>query len=57
MLDKIDRTILSMLQNNAHLTIKEIAAEVNISITPVHERIKKMEAEGFIEHKHRIFFC
>ena len=48
-LDKIDKMILSLLQNNAHLTIKEIAAEVNISLTPVHERIKKMENEGIIE--------
>ena len=48
LLDKIDKTILSLLQNNAHLTIKEIAAAVNISITPVHERIKKMEKEGII---------
>lgn len=49
LLDKIDKTILALLQNNAHLTIKEIAATVNISLTPVHERIKKMEAEGLIE--------
>ena len=49
MLDKIDRTILKLLQNNAHLTIKEIAASVNISLTPVHERIKKLEADGLIE--------
>ncbi len=48
-LDKIDKMILSLLQNNAHLTIKEIAAQVNISLTPVHERIKKMEHEGIIE--------
>ena len=48
-LDKIDKTILSLLQNNAHLTIKEIASAVNISLTPVHERIKKMENEGLIE--------
>ncbi len=48
-LDKIDKAILSLLQNNAHYTIKEIAAKVNISLTPVHERIKKMENEGIIE--------
>jgi Lrp/AsnC family transcriptional regulator, leucine-responsive regulatory protein len=48
-LDKIDITILEMLQNNAHLTIKEIAVAVNMSLTPVHERIKKLENEGIIE--------
>ena len=48
-LDKTDLMILNLLQNNAHLTIKEIAAAVNMSLTPVHERIKKMEIEGVIE--------
>ena len=48
-LDKTDLMILNLLQNNAHLTIKEIAAAVNMSLTPVHERIKKMENEGVIE--------
>ena len=28
-LDKIDKNILSLLQDNAHITIKEIAAAVN----------------------------
>lgn len=48
-LDKTDLMILNLLQNNAHLTIKEIAAAVNMSLTPVHERIKKMENERVIE--------
>ena len=48
-LDKTDLMILNLLQTNAHLTIKEIAAAVNMSLTPVHERIKKMENEGVIE--------
>ena len=48
-LDKTDLTILNLLQHNAHLTIKEIAAEVNMSLTPVHERIKKMQNEGIID--------
>jgi Lrp/AsnC family transcriptional regulator, leucine-responsive regulatory protein len=48
-LDKIDKAILGLLQTNAHITIKEIAAAVNISLTPVHERIKKMENEGIID--------
>ena len=48
-LDKTDLMILNLLQNNAHLTIKEIAAAVNMSLTPVHERIKKMQSDGVIE--------
>lgn len=48
-LDKTDLMILNLLQTNAHLTIKEIAAAVNMSLTPVHERIKKMQSDGVIE--------
>lgn len=48
-LDETDHRILQLLQTNAQLTIKEIAAEINLSITPVHDRIKKLEREGVIE--------
>ncbi len=48
-LDETDYRILQLLQTNAQLTIKEIAAEINLSITPVHDRIKKLEREGVIE--------
>lgn len=48
-LDKIDRKILGLLQANAHLTIQEIGQRINLSKTPVHERIKRLEREGVIE--------
>jgi len=48
-LDDTDLQILKLLQTNAQLTIKEIAAQINLSITPVHDRIKKLEREGIIE--------
>ncbi|GAA4396660.1 Lrp/AsnC family transcriptional regulator [Nibrella viscosa] len=48
-LDKIDRAILALLQENAHLTIQEIGQRINLSKTPVHERIKRLEREGIIE--------
>jgi Lrp/AsnC family leucine-responsive transcriptional regulator len=47
--DDVDLKILSLLQENAHLTIKEIAAAIHLSSTPVHERIRKLEAQGIIE--------
>lgn len=49
MFDQTDLHILRLLQGNAQLTIKEIANEINLSITPVHDRIKKLEREGIIE--------
>ncbi|MEM8529118.1 MAG: Lrp/AsnC family transcriptional regulator [Bacteroidota bacterium] len=47
-LDVIDRHILKKLQENNRITIKEMAAELNLSTTPIFERMKKLEREGFI---------
>ena len=48
-LDIIDFELLRMLQKDAKLTTKEIAIRVNLSPTPVYERIKRLEKEGLIE--------
>ena len=47
--DKKDLSILKLLQQNARITIKEIAEKVHLSTTPVHERIKRMEDAGIIK--------
>ena len=48
-LAKIDTLILRTLQHNARLTIKELAAEVHLSTTPVFERLKRLERQGYIK--------
>ncbi len=48
-LDAIDRQILAMLQEDAKINIKEIVAKLNITKTPIYERIKRLEKEGVIE--------
>lgn len=48
-LDMIDLELLRTLQKDAKLTTKEIATRVNLSSTPVYERIKRLEKEGLIE--------
>lgn len=48
-LDELDKKILSLLQENARWTYKEIAQKINLSLTPVHDRIKRLEGEGVIE--------
>ena len=48
-LDSKDLSILALLQQNARMTVKEISEKVHLSTTPVHERIKRMEAEGVIK--------
>src|SRR5450432_2058929 len=47
-LDEKDKAILRYIQSNAKATVREIAANVHLSTTPVHERIKRMEDEGVI---------
>ncbi|MDD6891783.1 MAG: Lrp/AsnC family transcriptional regulator [Bacteroidales bacterium] len=48
-LDHVDLQILRTLQGNARLTIKELASKVSLSSTPVFERLKRLEANGYIK--------
>lgn len=49
-LDHIDLMLLDELQKDSKQSIKKLAEKVNLSITPVHERIKKLESSGVIEN-------
>ncbi|WP_111685342.1 Lrp/AsnC family transcriptional regulator [Winogradskyella tangerina] len=48
-LDKIDTQILGILQKDSNRTTKSIAEELGMTTSPVFERIKKLEREGFIK--------
>ncbi|AJR04434.1 Lrp/AsnC family transcriptional regulator [Siansivirga zeaxanthinifaciens] len=48
-LDSIDLTILRILQNDSKKTNKEIATALNLTISPVYERIKRLENDGYIK--------
>ncbi len=48
-LDAIDKRILAYLQADAKINVKELAAKLNITKTPVYERIKRYEKEGVID--------
>jgi DNA-binding Lrp family transcriptional regulator len=47
-LDTIDRTILSMLQENAKISQAQIAKAVGLTAPSVNERVHKLERAGFI---------
>ena len=47
-LDAIDIKLLKLLQENSNRPVKELARLVNLSATPVTERIKRLEKEGYI---------
>ena len=53
-LDSTDRKILRILQNDSTLTVKELAAKVNLSASPTFDRQKRLEREGFIKGYHAI---
>lgn len=48
-LDTTDLKILNLLQEDGRLTIKKISEILNLSTTPIFERIKKLEKEGYIK--------
>ena len=48
-LDKIDTQILAILQTNSNRTTKSIAEELGMTTSPIFERIKKLEKEGYIK--------
>lgn len=47
-IDAIDLAILKQLQNNSDINIKELASKINLTPTPVYERIKRLERDGYI---------
>lgn len=48
-LDKEDMHILNLLQQDGHMTHKEIACRLHKSVTPIHVRVKRLEEEGYIK--------
>ena len=48
-LDVKDLAILKLLQDNARMSVKDIAQKIHLSATPVHERIKRLEESGVIK--------
>ncbi len=51
-LDKIDRKILNLLQENARMPVKDIAEHVFLSSPAVTVRIQHLEEDGYIEGYH-----
>ncbi|WP_333601447.1 Lrp/AsnC family transcriptional regulator [Flavobacterium sp.] len=48
-MDTTDKKLLALLQQDAKQTTKQLAAKLNLSVTAVYERIKKLEREGIID--------
>ncbi|MFC0240862.1 Lrp/AsnC family transcriptional regulator [Rhodopseudomonas telluris] len=50
-LDAIDRKILTVLQQDASLSVAEIGDRVGLSSTPCWKRIQRLEADGVITRR------
>lgn len=48
-LDQIDRKILRILSRDGRLPVTELAAEVGLSKTPCQSRLKRLQAQGYIQ--------
>ncbi len=48
-MDSTDRSILLLLQKDGKITIKEIAERLNLTTTPIFERVKKLERDGYLK--------
>lgn len=50
-LDAIDRRLLAILQDDATVSMADLAERVGLSATPCWKRIKRLEQEGVIERR------
>ncbi len=48
-MDQIDERILALLKENARMSASDIGETINMSVSAVIERVKKLEASGIIK--------
>lgn len=53
-LDRIDRSLLRLLQQDGSTPIAQLAREVHLSATPCAERVKRLETAGYIRGYHAL---
>jgi DNA-binding Lrp family transcriptional regulator len=46
--DAVDRKIIAELQQDGRLTVTELAARVQLSVSPCHRRVRELERTGVI---------
>ncbi|WP_392348622.1 Lrp/AsnC family transcriptional regulator [uncultured Polaribacter sp.] len=49
MLDIIDKKLINLLQQDSKQTTKQLSLQLNLSVTAVYERVKKLENQKVIE--------
>lgn len=49
-LDEIDIELLNCLQTDGKLSVRELSKMINLSPTPIHQRLKRLETSGILHH-------
>ena len=49
-IDKTDKMILELLQNNSKITFKEIGEKLDMAASSIHHRVKKLEKNRVIQN-------
>jgi Lrp/AsnC family leucine-responsive transcriptional regulator len=49
MLDTIDKKLINLLQQDSKQTTKQLSLQLNLSVTAIYERVKKLEIQKVIE--------
>lgn len=50
-MDKIDKQILQLLQQDCSLSLQQIAEKLHLTTTPCWNRVKRLESEGIINKR------
>ena len=53
-IDRIDRNILTVLQEDGRISNVELAKRVGLSASPCLERVKRLESQGYISGYHAV---
>jgi Lrp/AsnC family transcriptional regulator, leucine-responsive regulatory protein len=48
-LDRIDRKLLARLQQDGRASVSQLARDVNLTVTPALERVRRLESGGYID--------
>ena len=48
MVEEIDRRIVSLLSRNGRMSFTELARQAGLSVSAVHQRVRRLETEGVI---------
>lgn len=51
-MDEIDKKLVRLLQQNGKLTMKELSGKLGLSITPIYERLRRLERKELITGYH-----